>query len=62
MQLAATGRIEVLHRGQDASGSAGNVIAASPNLVTGGHVDIPSDDDNTDNIMEHATAYVNVSR
>lgn len=49
-------RIDVLRRGQDLTGSAAsaNVIAASPNLVTAGRVDIPPDDDNTGNIEEHA--------
>ena len=50
----AAARIEVLHRGQDVSGSPGNVIAASPNLLTAGRIDIPVDDDNTGNIEEHA--------
>lgn len=48
--------IEVLQRGQDVAAptASANAIAASPNLVTAGRIDIPADDDNTGNIEEHA--------
>ena len=48
--------LHTAQRGQDLPDSAAsaNAIAASPNLVTAGRIDIPPDDDNTGNIEEHA--------
>lgn len=53
-------RVDVLHRGDaPPAGLALDAISAGPNLVTtnssGTFVDIPSDDDNIGNILEHSS-------